>query len=139
MKLLFHLCSLFSLLSLFSFLLLINHQSFVGHGESINEIRTQQLKPFLVVSASKVNTFSSTCLYYPSDILSISILTFGCTFKQDESVRLWNVHTGICILIFAGAGGHRNEVLSVVSIEKMHTYLLLYIATSTLLNLESMC
>lgn len=35
---------------------------------------------------------------------------------QDESVRLWNVHTGICILIFAGAGGHRNEVLSVVSI-----------------------
>jgi hypothetical protein len=36
---------------------------------------------------------------------------------QDESVRLWNVHTGICILIFAGAGGHRNEVLSVVSLD----------------------
>lgn len=60
------------------------HKSFVGHGDSINEIRTQTLKPSLVVSASK-----------------------------DESVRLWNVHTGICILIFAGAGGHRNEVLSV--------------------------
>nr|WIL94302.1 FIE2 [Gladiolus x hybridus] len=60
------------------------HKSFVGHGDSINEIRTQALKPSLVVSASK-----------------------------DESVRLWNVHTGICILIFAGAGGHRNEVLSV--------------------------
>ncbi|XP_028794315.1 polycomb group protein FIE1-like isoform X2 [Neltuma alba] len=60
------------------------HKSFVGHGDSINEIRTQPLKPSLVVSASK-----------------------------DESVRLWNVHTGICILIFAGAGGHRNEVLSV--------------------------
>ncbi|KAK8651806.1 hypothetical protein V6N13_141388 [Hibiscus sabdariffa] len=58
--------------------------SFVGHGDSINEIRTQPLKPSLIVSASK-----------------------------DESVRLWNVHTGICILIFAGAGGHRNEVLSV--------------------------
>ncbi|RDX90958.1 Polycomb group protein FIE2 [Mucuna pruriens] len=60
------------------------HKSFVGHGDSINEIRTQALKPSLVISASK-----------------------------DESVRLWNVHTGICILIFAGAGGHRNEVLSV--------------------------
>ncbi|KAL2981126.1 hypothetical protein AAZX31_13G269900 [Glycine max] len=32
---------------------------------------------------------------------------------QDESIRLWNAHTGICILIFAGGGGHRNEVLSV--------------------------
>ncbi|GAB2210637.1 hypothetical protein Droror1_Dr00015910 [Drosera rotundifolia] len=59
-------------------------KSFVGHGDSINEIRTQTLNPALVLSASK-----------------------------DESVRLWNVHTGICILIFAGAGGHRNEVLSV--------------------------
>ncbi|MCD7463905.1 hypothetical protein HAX54_051682 [Datura stramonium] len=60
------------------------HKSFVGHGDSINEIRTQPLEPSLVISASK-----------------------------DESVRLWNVHTGICILVFAGAGGHRNEVLSV--------------------------
>ncbi|XP_024967288.1 polycomb group protein FERTILIZATION-INDEPENDENT ENDOSPERM isoform X1 [Cynara cardunculus var. scolymus] len=60
------------------------HKSFVGHGDSVNEIRTQALRPSLVLSASK-----------------------------DESVRLWNVQTGICILIFAGAGGHRNEVLSV--------------------------
>ncbi|XP_078175979.1 transducin/WD40 repeat-like superfamily protein isoform X1 [Carex rostrata] len=60
------------------------HKSFVGHGDSVNEIRTQTLKPSLVVSASK-----------------------------DESVRVWNVHTGICILVFSGAGGHRNEVLSV--------------------------
>uniref|UniRef100_A0ACD5ZY37 Uncharacterized protein n=1 Tax=Avena sativa TaxID=4498 RepID=A0ACD5ZY37_AVESA len=59
-------------------------KSFVGHGDSINEIRTQPLKPSLFISASK-----------------------------DESVRLWNAHTGICILIFAGGGGHRNEVLSV--------------------------
>ncbi|GAB2277855.1 Polycomb group protein fie2 [Dionaea muscipula] len=60
------------------------YKSFVGHGDSINEIRTQTLNPALVLTASK-----------------------------DESVRLWNVHTGICILVFAGAGGHRNEVLSV--------------------------
>ncbi|OWM81241.1 hypothetical protein CDL15_Pgr007279 [Punica granatum] len=68
------------------------HKSFVGHGDSINEIRTQPLKPSLIVSASK-----------------------------DESVRLWNAQTGICILIFAGAGGHRNEVLSVVFIASVHS------------------
>ncbi|KAH9573742.1 hypothetical protein CY35_01G016500 [Sphagnum magellanicum] len=34
----------------------------------------------------------------------------------DESVRLWNVNIGVCILIFARAGGHRNEVLSMVSV-----------------------
>ena len=39
--------------------------------------------------------------------------------EQDESVRLWNVHTGICILVFAGAGGHRNELLSVVLVDLM--------------------
>ncbi|KAM0040281.1 putative transcription factor WD40-like family [Helianthus debilis subsp. tardiflorus] len=60
------------------------HKNLVGHGNSINEVRTKTLNPSLVLSASK-----------------------------DESVRLWNVQTGICILIFAGAGGHRNEVLSV--------------------------
>ncbi|XP_048630329.1 polycomb group protein FERTILIZATION-INDEPENDENT ENDOSPERM-like [Brassica napus] len=60
------------------------HKSLVGHGDLVNEIRTQPLKPQLVLSASK-----------------------------DESVRLWNVETGICILIFAGTGGHRNEVISV--------------------------
>ncbi|CAH8361978.1 unnamed protein product [Eruca vesicaria subsp. sativa] len=60
------------------------HKSLVGHGNSVNEIRTNVTKPQLVLSASK-----------------------------DESVRLWNVETGICILIFAGTGGHRNKVMSV--------------------------
>ncbi|CAH8339982.1 unnamed protein product [Eruca vesicaria subsp. sativa] len=60
------------------------HKSLVGHEGSVNEIKTHPMKPQLVLSASK-----------------------------DESVRLWNVETGICILIFAGTGGHRNEVISV--------------------------
>ncbi|CAO2168455.1 unnamed protein product [Urochloa humidicola] len=59
-------------------------KSLVGHGGAINDIRTQALKPSLIISASK-----------------------------DESVRLWNVHTGICILIFSGVGRHLNQVLSV--------------------------
>ncbi|CAM6101382.1 unnamed protein product [Calypogeia fissa] len=59
-------------------------KTLVGHGDSVNELRTQALKPCLVISASK-----------------------------DESIRLWNVTTNVCILVMAGAGGHRNEVLSV--------------------------
>lgn len=55
---------------------------------------------------------------------------------QDESVRLWNVHTGICILVFAGAGGHRNEVLSVVRIDYMCFFLLIF---PLLLNLPIVC
>ncbi|CAH8359740.1 unnamed protein product [Eruca vesicaria subsp. sativa] len=60
------------------------HKTLVGHGDSVNEIRTHPAKPQLVLSASK-----------------------------DESVRLWNVETGICVLIFAGTEGHRYEVVSV--------------------------
>ncbi|KHN27974.1 Polycomb group protein FERTILIZATION-INDEPENDENT ENDOSPERM, partial [Glycine soja] len=69
------------------------HSIFVGHGDSINEVKAQILNPSLVVSASK-----------------------------DESIRLWNAHTGIYILIFAGARGHRNEVLSVVEKSSTWTY-----------------
>ncbi|WZZ61298.1 hypothetical protein YC2023_061405 [Brassica napus] len=60
------------------------HKTLVGHEGPVNEIRTHPMKPQLVLSASK-----------------------------DGSVRLWNIETGICILVFAGTGGHRSEVLSV--------------------------
>ncbi|CAI0437097.1 unnamed protein product [Linum tenue] len=89
---------------------LLFEQSFVGHGDSVNEIRTQPLKPSLVVSASKV---SITTIEFSSCFSFLDFVTKQLRMEQDESVRLWNVHTGVCILIFAGAGGHRNEVLSV--------------------------
>lgn len=35
------------------------------------------------------------------------------TASKDESCRLWNVDNGLCLAIFSGAQGHRNEVLTV--------------------------
>ncbi|KAF8103929.1 hypothetical protein N665_0182s0036 [Sinapis alba] len=60
------------------------HKTLVGHEGSVSEIKTHPTKPQLVLSAS-----------------------------EDGSVRLWNMETGVCILRFAGTGGHPSEVLSV--------------------------
>ncbi|KAL0707013.1 hypothetical protein Bca4012_073439 [Brassica carinata] len=53
------------------------YKTLVGHEDSVSEIKTHPMIPQLVLSASK-----------------------------DGSVRLWNVETVICILIFSGTGGH---------------------------------
>jgi len=50
---------------------------------SINDISVNPALPHLVVTASK-----------------------------DHSMRLWNLRTKVCVLIFQGDGGHRSEVLS---------------------------
>jgi polycomb protein EED len=55
----------------------------IGHGNSINEICVHPVDQNLVFTASK-----------------------------DESIRLWNVLNGLCIAIFSGDQGHRDEVLS---------------------------
>ena len=55
-----------------------------GHGGSVNDVRAHPCAPHLLLSASK-----------------------------DLSCRLWNVDNGVCVFIFSGALGHRNDVLSV--------------------------
>jgi polycomb protein EED len=50
----------------------------------VNDVRAHPCAPHLLLSASK-----------------------------DESCRLWNIDNGLCLAIFSGALGHRNEVLTV--------------------------
>lgn len=55
-----------------------------GHGNAVNDLRRHVTDDALVFSASK-----------------------------DESIRLWNVHSAVCVAIFAGEKGHRDEVLAI--------------------------
>jgi WD40 repeat protein len=54
-----------------------------GHGNEIMDVTTHSVDTNLVLSASR-----------------------------DESVRLWNLRTQLCVAIFAGEKGHRSDVLN---------------------------
>lgn len=54
-----------------------------GHGNAINDLRRHVTDDALIFSASK-----------------------------DESIRLWNIRSAVCVAVFAGEKGHRDEVLS---------------------------
>ncbi len=87
-------------------------QTFIGHGEAINDISIHYKRPHLPITASRVWWDDKGVA--PGCVCSLVVYAPSCRPPQDNSLRLWNLRTRVCILVLSGEGGHRNEVLSVV-------------------------
>ena len=91
---------------------------FIGHGQAINELKTHTVDDGLLFSASKDERFVLYCgniKFHSPKIQLVRIqLIFPifsmCLWLYFLSIRLWNVRTCVCVVIFCGEKGHREQV-----------------------------
>ena len=76
-----------------------------GHGDEIFEIM------FVPIGSTSFDSSSSSPSSSKGGIPVDEYLLLSC--GKDESIRLWNVRCGTCVIIFAGHRGHRQDILSI--------------------------